>query len=57
MKAQTPIGDPDEPDWDDDSDEEDSEEEEEDEDPVQVGRAPGWPGSHSMSSLALDNHL
>ena len=33
--AQTPIGDPDDPDWDDD-DSEDDEEEEEDEEPIQV---------------------
>ena len=33
--AQTPIGDPDDPDWDDDS-EDDEEEEEEDEEPIQV---------------------
>ena len=49
LKAQTPIGDPDEPDFDDDdSDEDDFEEEEEDEDPVQVGR-----GSR-FSWIALD---
>ena len=39
LNAQTPIGDPDEPEWDDDdSDEEDVEEEEEDEDPMQLAR-------------------
>ena len=34
--AQTPIGDPDDPDWDDDDSEDDEEEEEEDEEPLQV---------------------
>ena len=34
--AQTPIGDPDDPDWDDDDSEDDEEEEEEDEEPIQV---------------------
>ena len=33
--AQTPIGDPDDPDWDDDDSEEGDEEEEEDEEPIQ----------------------
>jgi hypothetical protein len=39
LNAQTPIGDPEEPDWDDDDlDEDDIEEEEEDEDPMQLAR-------------------
>jgi hypothetical protein len=38
--AQTPIGDPDEPDWDDDDSEDDEEEEEEDEEPLQVASPP-----------------
>jgi hypothetical protein len=37
LLAQTPIGDPEDPEWDDDDSEEDEEEEEEDEEPIQVG--------------------
>ena len=56
LKAQTPIGDPDEPDFDDDdSDEDDFQEEEEDEDPVQVGRDRVFPGSGSVGTLDFRN--